>query len=109
MLFCVWLGDLTGKRLKATISHMTSIPSQMMKGNFMLIEVRNGKAMIKNTLTSDTHHLIDEDIFLKRSALPCALRVSCRNAEALPVAKESPPTELNIAPTKKNRKFPPMT
>lgn len=80
-----------------------------MKGNFILIEVKKGKAIIKNTLTKDTRHLIDEDIFLKRSGLPCALRVSCRNAEALPLTKESPPIELNIAPTKKNRKFPPMT
>lgn len=58
------LCHLAGNSEKATSNPMMSMPSHILNGNTRLIWVKNGRATIKNTLRSDTRHLMDEDIFL---------------------------------------------
>jgi exosome complex RNA-binding protein Rrp4 len=70
-MFCVaWWGALAGNKVVAIISHKMSMTNHISKGNFILIVVKNGNAMIKNTLRNDTRHLIDEDTFLNVFSFP---------------------------------------
>ena len=61
---CLSVCHLAGKSENATSNPMTSIMSAILNGKIRLILVKNGKAIMKNTLNNDTRHLIDEDILL---------------------------------------------
>ncbi len=48
LMFCVaWWGALAGNKVVAIISHKMSMANHISKGNFILIVVKNGNAMIK--------------------------------------------------------------
>lgn len=100
---------LAGNKENATINHSISIANPILKGNFKLISVKNGKATIKNILKNDTHPLIEDDILLNLSSIFRLVRVSWRNAEVFPVENASIPRDINREPIRKNRKLYPIT
>lgn len=79
--------------------------NHILNGKSKLVLVKNGKVTIKNILKNDTHHLIDEDIFLNLSSCLNSVSVSCKNAEVFPVEKASAHNDISADQIRKYQKL----
>lgn len=102
---CICEFHLAGYSENATKSHIISIHKPIIKGKFKLIFVKNGRVIMKNMLKNDTHHFIEEDIFLNLFSFHKFVNVSCKNAPVFQVVKASAHKLIKMAPAKKYQKF----
>lgn len=102
---CICEFHLAGYSENATKSHTISIHKPIIKGKFKLIFVKKGSVIIKNILKNETHHFIEEDIFLNLSSFHKFVNVSCKKAPVFQVVKASAHKLIKIAPAKKYQKL----